>query len=77
MTSRLHLFSHWLRSENHMNRQWYGAVAKDGSHIRSAMPADDKGQAEALLMEAWTDRLKALYEIKPVQVTVLSDEAQT
>lgn len=50
--------------------RFWGAVAKDGSHIRAVKSADSLEMAEALLMENWTDRLKALYEIKPVTVAV-------
>lgn len=50
--------------------RFYGAVAKDGSHIRSIERANSPEMAETLLMSNWTPALKALYEVKPVVVTV-------
>lgn len=50
--------------------RFYGAVAKDGSHIRSVELAGNPEMAETLLMENWTPALKALYDVKPVIVTV-------
>lgn len=53
-------------------RHW-GAVAKNGSHIRGVLSAASREDAEHMLTQGWTDRLKELYEILPVTVTV--DEA--
>ena len=53
---------------------WYGAVSVDGAHVRAVRMAADKEMARDLLMEGWSDRLKAVYEIKRVSVTVLPDD---
>lgn len=50
--------------------RFWGAIAKDGSHVRAVERADSKQMAESLLMNAWTPALKALYDIKPVIVSV-------
>lgn len=50
-------------------RHW-GAVAKDGSHVRGVLSAASHEDAECLLTQGWTDRLKELYEVLPVIVTV-------
>lgn len=53
--------------------RFWGAVAKDGSHIREVQKADGKDMAETLLFNNWTSALREMYEVKPVTVTVDAD----
>lgn len=53
--------------------EWWGAVAIDGSHIRDVVKASSEADARSLLMQGWTERLKALYAVKRVVVTVADE----
>lgn len=53
--------------------KFWGAVAKDGGHIRAVEKAESKEDAECLLMQGWTPALKELYEVKRVDVTVAEE----
>lgn len=55
--------------------EWWGAVALDRSHIREVVKAFSEADAKASLMQGWSERLKALYTIKRVVITV-ADESR-
>lgn len=50
--------------------RFYGAVAKDGSHIRGVQKAEGLTMATTLLTSNWSANLNGLYDIKPVTVKV-------
>ncbi|MFK4706205.1 hypothetical protein ABIC83_003044 [Roseateles asaccharophilus] len=53
-----------------MKFRFWGAIAKDGSHVRDVRKASSLEDAEFMLFDGWTDGLKALYEAKPVSISV-------
>lgn len=56
-----------------MSFRYWAAVGKEDGHIRDVKKAASRDDAESILFDGWTDRLKSLYEVRPVLVTV--DEA--
>lgn len=55
---------------------WFGTVAKDGSHIRSAVYSPNADVARGLLMDSWSEELKALYDISVISVSVPRPDEQ-
>lgn len=59
-----------------MKFRFWGAVAKDGSHVRDVRKASSVEDAEFVLFDGWTDGLKALYDARPVTISV-DDKAES
>ncbi len=64
---------------NFPNLRFWATVSKDASHIRDVCKAEGHEMATILLTSNYTPALKALYDVKPVSVTVDVDavEAKT
>jgi hypothetical protein len=51
---------------------FYAAVHKSSGFIREVKLAEDREQAEAIIMSNWTERLKSQYVVERVEVTRLA-----